>query len=88
MQLKSGQIQESSSRAVPKSCGRTLPLTELEYERMFDIMESGNGNLGEERLSSIERGAQERHTLMDRVVLELVEEVRRLRGTIARMEER
>jgi hypothetical protein len=55
---------------------------------MFDIMESGNGNLGEERLSSIERGAQERHTLMDRVVLELVEEVRRLRGTIARMEER
>jgi hypothetical protein len=45
------------------------------------------GNLTEERLESIERGARERHTLMDRVVLELVEEVRRLRGVIARMEE-
>jgi hypothetical protein len=45
------------------------------------------GNLTEERLESIERGARERHTLMDRVVLELVEEVRRLRGIIARMEE-
>jgi len=50
-------------------------------------MISGNGNLTEERLSSIERGARERHTLMDRVVLELVEEVRRLRATIACMEE-
>ena len=39
-------------------------------------------------LASIERGARERsHTLMDRVALELLEEVRRLRGTIARMEE-
>jgi hypothetical protein len=45
------------------------------------------GNLTEERLESIECGARERHTLMDRVVLELVEEVRRLRGVIARMEE-
>ncbi len=44
-------------------------------------------NLTEERLESIERGARERHTLMDRVVLELVEEVRRLRGIVARMEE-
>ena len=54
---------------------------------MFVAVVSGNGNLTEERLASVERGARERHTLMDRVVLELVEEVRRLRGTIARMEE-
>jgi hypothetical protein len=54
---------------------------------MFALVVSGNGSLTEERLTSIERGARERHTLMDRVVLELVEEVRRLRGTIARMEE-
>ncbi len=45
------------------------------------------GNLTEERLESIERGARERHTLMDRVVLELVEEVRRLRGIIVSIEE-
>ena len=45
------------------------------------------GSLTEERLESIERRARERHTLMDRVVLELVEEVRRLRGAIARIEE-
>jgi hypothetical protein len=45
------------------------------------------GNLTDERLESIERGARERHTLMDRVVLELVEEVRRLRGIIGRIEE-
>jgi hypothetical protein len=45
------------------------------------------GNLTEERLESIESGARERHTLMDRVVLELVEEVRRLRGIIASIEE-
>ena len=43
--------------------------------------------LTEERLASIERGARERRTLLDRVVLELVEEVRRLRGVIARLEE-
>jgi hypothetical protein len=45
------------------------------------------GNLTEERLKSIERGARERHTLMDQVVLELVEVVRRLRGIIASIEE-
>jgi hypothetical protein len=45
------------------------------------------GNLTDERLESIERGARERHTLLDRVVLELVEEVRRLRGIIGRIEE-
>jgi hypothetical protein len=44
-------------------------------------------NLTEERLKSIERGARERHTLMDRVVLELVEEVRRLRGIAAGVDE-
>jgi hypothetical protein len=55
---------------------------------MARVSRSGNGNLNEERLASIERGARERsHTLMDRVALELLEEVRRLRGTIARMEE-
>jgi hypothetical protein len=54
---------------------------------MFVKMESGNVNLTEERLASIEGGARERHTLMDRVVLELVEEVRRLRGIVARTEE-
>jgi hypothetical protein len=46
-----------------------------------------DGNLTHERLESIERGSRERHTLLDRVVLELVEEVRRLRMIIARMEE-
>ena len=50
-------------------------------------MVTGNGNLTEERLASIERAARERHTLMDRVVLELVEEVRQLRGIIASIEE-
>ena len=45
------------------------------------------GNLTVERLESIERGARERRTLMDRVVLELVEEVRRLREVIASIEE-
>jgi hypothetical protein len=54
---------------------------------MFVMMGSGNDNLSEDRLANIERGARERHTLLDRVVLELVEEVRRLRGTIAGMEE-
>jgi len=54
---------------------------------MFASMVTGNGNLTAERLASIERGAGERHTLMDRVMLELVEEVRRLRGIIARVEE-
>lgn len=46
-----------------------------------------SGNLTEERLESIERGARQRRTLMDRVVLELVDEIRRLRGVIAGMEE-
>ena len=54
---------------------------------MFATMVTGDGNLTEERLAIIERGARERHTLMDRVMLELVEEVRRLRGIIARMAE-
>jgi hypothetical protein len=54
---------------------------------MFAVMGSGNGNLNEERLASIERGARERHTLIDGVALEMLEEVRRLRGTIAGMEE-
>jgi hypothetical protein len=46
-----------------------------------------NGNLTEERLETIARGARERRTLMDRVTLELVEEIRQLRAIIARMEE-
>jgi hypothetical protein len=39
--------------------------------------------LTDDRLASIERAAQERHTLIDRVIIELVEEVRRLRGIVA-----
>jgi hypothetical protein len=61
------------------------PLTGSLYEHMFVSVAAGN--LTEERLETIERGARERHTLMDRVVLELVEEVRRLRGIIARLDE-
>ena len=45
-----------------------------------------DGNLSEQRLEIIERGARERHTLMDKVVLELVAEVRMLRTVIARLE--
>lgn len=44
-------------------------------------------NLTEERLASIERQARERHTLMDRVVVELVEEVRQLRAVVAQIED-
>jgi hypothetical protein len=62
--------------------------------RGLDVVAAGtyvrsvaSGNLTEERLDGIERGAMERRTLMDRVVLELVEEIRQLRGIIARMEE-
>lgn len=47
-----------------------------------------SANLTEERLERIERGARERHMLMDRVVLELVEEVRRLREIVASIEGR
>lgn len=54
-------------------------------ERMFPTM--ATSKLTDDRLDSLERGARERHTLMDRVVLELVEEVRRLRSVIARLEE-
>lgn len=46
---------------------------------MFDPV---NDRLTDERLDLIERSARERHTLMDRVVLELVEEVRRLRSAL------
>ena len=49
---------------------------------MFVTVRSAS-RLTEDRLASIERAAQERHTLMDRVIIELVEEVRRLRGMVA-----
>jgi hypothetical protein len=39
--------------------------------------------LTEERLDVIERSARASHTLMDRVTLELVEEIRRLRALVA-----
>jgi hypothetical protein len=39
--------------------------------------------LTDDRLATIEQGALERYTLLDRVVIELVEEVRRLRQIIA-----
>jgi len=42
-----------------------------------------SSRLTEARLASIERSAQERHTLIDRVIIELVEEVRRLRRIIS-----
>lgn len=48
---------------------------------MFPDMSASN--LSNERLDSIELGARQRHTLMDRVVIELVEEVRRLRALLA-----
>jgi DNA-binding winged helix-turn-helix (wHTH) protein len=43
-------------------------------------------HLTEERLESIERGARERRTLMDRVMLELVGEIRRLRAVITQLQ--
>lgn len=46
-------------------------------------MNDSNSKLTEDRLASIEHGARERHTLMDRVIIELVEEVRRLREIVA-----
>jgi hypothetical protein len=39
--------------------------------------------LTEDRLAVIEQGALERYTLLDRVIIELVEEVRRLRQIVA-----
>jgi hypothetical protein len=39
--------------------------------------------LTDDRLASIEQGALERYTLLDRVVIELVEEIRRLRQICA-----
>ena len=45
------------------------------------------GNLTADRLETIERGARERRTLMDRVILELVAEIRRLRNIIAQQED-
>ena len=45
-------------------------------------MSSAN-RLTDDRLASIEQGARESHTLMDRVIIELVpEEIRRLRGLV------
>lgn len=67
------------------SCLTGTALTGSLIEHMF--VDVHPGSLTEERLESIERGARERRTLMDRVVLELVDEVRRLRGVIANMEE-
>jgi hypothetical protein len=75
----------TSSPATGAGNSSCASLTGSFYEHMFVTVAAGN--LTEERLESIERGARERHTLMDRVVLELVEEVRRLRGIIARLEE-
>jgi hypothetical protein len=43
--------------------------------------------LTEERLTLIEQRARERHTLMDRVVIELVVEIRRLRQLLERPSE-
>ncbi len=59
-------------------------LTSVVSERMFPIM--AHSNLTEERLDTLERGARERHTLMDRLVIELISENRLLRRVIARFE--
>jgi hypothetical protein len=45
-------------------------------------MSSAN-RLTDDRLATIEQGALERYTLLDRVIIELVEEVRRLRQIVA-----
>ena len=42
-----------------------------------------DSKLTEGRLAVIEQGALERYTLLDRVIIELVEEVRRLRQIVA-----
>lgn len=42
-----------------------------------------DSRLTDDRLASIERWARERDTLMDRVIVELVEEIRRLREAAA-----
>jgi recombinational DNA repair ATPase RecF len=43
--------------------------------------------LTEERLTLIEQAARDRRTLMDRVVIELVDEIRRLRQLLERPSE-
>jgi hypothetical protein len=48
---------------------------------MFVAME-----LSESRLDAIERAARERHTIGDRVTIELVLELRRLRAQVAQLE--
>jgi hypothetical protein len=40
----------------------------------------------ESRLDAIERAARERHTVGDRVTIELVQEVRKLRARVAELE--
>ncbi len=57
-------------------------MTDHGYELMF-VAVGSHSKLTEDRLASIEQATQERHTLNDRVIIELVEEVRRLRGIIA-----
>lgn len=42
----------------------------------------GMGRLTDERLDVIARSARERHTLMDKVTIELVDEIRRLRAML------
>ena len=44
---------------------------------------SSTNRLTDDRLATIEQGALERYTLLDRVIIELVEEVRRLRQIVA-----
>jgi hypothetical protein len=46
---------------------------------------SSASRLTDDRLASIEQGALERYTLLDRVIIELVEEVRLLRQIVARV---
>lgn len=46
------------------------------------------GRLTDDRLTCIEQGARARHTLKDRVVVELIEEIRRLRACMDNQENR
>jgi hypothetical protein len=65
-----------------QALARRRKILPLDSDCIRTYVPSRPQELTDERLNSIERGARERHTLMDRVVLELVEEVRRLRGLL------
>jgi hypothetical protein len=83
----SSTLRRESARlpAAYEADTRAKPLDTPEG-RTYVCLTAGT-KLDADRLDSIERGARERHTLMDRVVIEMVVEIRRLRGIIAGYEE-